>query len=357
PWRSCPTVHARRSRRCRASRWPRSGSHASSPGCFPAPGARQRRAGATGPRRWRSSACAPGSPGALPGRWRPAACGCRWVRRGRAGRRFASTPDRCLDRSHVDLAHGHHGVERALGHGGVGAGECFGQHPRRDLPRQAPAVLAPAAFALLAAIADDGVPVAVGLRLVVGRDLERERLALLEHRPSVQADAGDAQHGELDGEHVAGLAAGEIARRAMHRVHGAVGKGPGIEGGGAERVVVVPQADRVLRDHLAAPGGSCAIRISRPIGYCWRMAELDPTKPTASRARIETIVRRARGSLPAALVRRFIDAELLSQSAALALYAILSLAPLLLILVWLTSAIMPGARESLMQQVAQLGGT
>ena len=86
------------------------------------------------------------------------------------------------------------------------------------------------------------------------------------------------------------------------------------------------------------------------------MAELDPTKPTASRARIETIVRRARGSLPAALVRRFIDAELLSQSAALALYAILSLGPLLLILVWLTSAILPGAREALMQQIAQLGG-
>jgi len=87
------------------------------------------------------------------------------------------------------------------------------------------------------------------------------------------------------------------------------------------------------------------------------MAELDPTKPTASRARIESIVRRARGSLPAALLRRFIDAELLSQSAALALYAILSLAPLLLILVWLTSAILPGARESLTQQIAQLGGT
>ncbi|MDG6347543.1 YihY/virulence factor BrkB family protein [Luteimonas sp. 8-5] len=86
------------------------------------------------------------------------------------------------------------------------------------------------------------------------------------------------------------------------------------------------------------------------------MADLDPTKPTASRARIETIVRRARGSLPAALLRRFIDAELLSQSAALALYAILSLAPLLLILVWLTSAVLPGAREALMQQIAQLGG-
>ena len=95
------------------------------------------------------------------------------------------------------------------------------------------------------------------------------------------------------------------------------------------------------------------------------MAKLDPTKPTASRARsgkslrkpaIEAIVRRARGSLPAALLRRVIDVDLLAQSAALALYAILSLAPLLLILVWLTSAIMPGAQEALMQQIAQLGG-
>ena len=95
------------------------------------------------------------------------------------------------------------------------------------------------------------------------------------------------------------------------------------------------------------------------------MAKLDPTNPTSSRAlsgkslrkpAIEAIVRRARGSLPAALLRRFIDVDLLAQSAALALYAILSLAPLLLILVWLTSAIMPGAQEALMQQIAQLGG-
>ncbi|MDQ2701382.1 MAG: YihY/virulence factor BrkB family protein [Pseudomonadota bacterium] len=95
------------------------------------------------------------------------------------------------------------------------------------------------------------------------------------------------------------------------------------------------------------------------------MAKLDPTKPTAPRAEsgkslrkpaIEAMVRRARGSLPAALLRRFIDVDLLAQSAALALYAILSLAPLLLILVWLTSAIVPDAQEALMQQIAQLGG-
>jgi hypothetical protein len=41
------------------------------------------------------------------------------------------------------------------------------------LPRDAPLVFAPAALALLAAIADDGVPVAVGLLLIVGGDLER----------------------------------------------------------------------------------------------------------------------------------------------------------------------------------------
>ena len=94
-------------------------------------------------------------------------------------------------------------------------------------------------------------------------------------------------------------------------------------------------------------------------------AKLDPTKPTASRAEsgkslrkpaVEAMVRRARGSLPAALVRRFIDVDLLAQSAALAMYAVLSLAPLLLILVWLTSAILPGAQEALMRQIAQLVG-
>lgn len=97
-----------------------------------------------------------------------------------------------------------------------------------------------------------------------------------------------------------------------------------------------------------------------------RVAEkLDPTKPTASRAQsgkstrrpaVEALIRRARGSLPVALLRRFIDADLLSQSAALALYAILSLAPLLLILVWLASAIWPGAQEAVMQQIALLVG-
>lgn len=103
----------------------------------------------------------------------------------------------------------------------------------------------------------------------------------------------------------------------------------------------------------------------RPSARKKTAAKLDPTKPTAPRAQsgksmrkpaIEALVRRARGSLPAALLRRFIDVDLLPQSAALALYAVLSLAPLLLILVWLTSAILPGAQEALMQQIEVLVG-
>ena len=95
------------------------------------------------------------------------------------------------------------------------------------------------------------------------------------------------------------------------------------------------------------------------------VSRLDPTKPTAARARsgksmrkpaVEAMIRRAKGSLPAALLRRCIDVDLLSQAAALALYAVLSLAPLLLILVSLTSALLPGAEDALMRQIGQFAG-
>lgn len=94
--------------------------------------------------------------------------------------------------------------------------------------------------------------------------------------------------------------------------------------------------------------------------------KLDPTKPAAPREAsgrskrkpaVQAFIRRAQGSFAGALLRRFIDADLMTQSAALALYAILSLAPLLLLLVWLTSALLPGAQDAVMAQVAQLAGT
>src|SRR4051812_25151881 len=100
-------------------------------------------------------------------------------------------PYRGLDLRHIDLPHRHHrgegtfGDVAALGHG-------VGQDARGDLPRQPPFVLAPAACAFRAAIADDRVPVAVGLGLVVGGDLEGERLIVLEHVTAVEAEARHA---------------------------------------------------------------------------------------------------------------------------------------------------------------------
>lgn len=73
----------------------------------------------------------------------------------------------------------------------------------------------------------------------------------------------------------------------------------------------------------------------------------------------ESIKRRLQGlqdSLPAALARRFAEADLLAQAASLAFYALLSLAPLLVLLLWLTASI-PAAQDELISQIGQLAGT
>src|SRR4051812_7093104 len=84
-----------------------------------------------------------------------------------------SAAPRRLDRGDVDLPHAHHCIKRALPFAAAG-GERLGQYARSDLPGNAPPVLAPATRAFLPAIANDRVPVAVGLLLIVSGDLERE---------------------------------------------------------------------------------------------------------------------------------------------------------------------------------------
>src|SRR5215211_279679 len=106
-----------------------------------------------------------------------------------------SAPPRCLDRGDVDLLHRHHRLERTL---------CLvatrrkrvGERTRGDLPGKAPAILAPAARAFLTAVADDRVPVAVRLFLIVRRELEGKGLAVLERRAAVKTETGNAQNGE-----------------------------------------------------------------------------------------------------------------------------------------------------------------
>src|SRR4051794_12333267 len=72
---------------------------------------------------------------------------------------------------------------------------------------------------------DNGVPVAVGLLLIVGGDLERESFAMLERGTAVETDTWDARHREFHHQHVAGLAGGVVTGRAVDRAHGAVRKG------------------------------------------------------------------------------------------------------------------------------------
>jgi len=75
------------------------------------------------------------------------------------------------------------------------------------------------------------------------------------------------------------------------------------------------------------------------------------------RERLERLTQRLQDSLPAALLRRFIDADLLAHSAALSFYALVSLAPLLLLVLWLTASLYPSAQDALLVQIGALAGT
>ena len=101
--------------------------------------------------------------------------GRRWVNLG------LSAAPRRLDRGDVDFRHIHHRIKRAFGFSAAGR-HRLGQHTRRDLPGNAPFVLAPTARTFLTAIADDRLPVAIGFFLIVRRDLEGEGFGMFERR-------------------------------------------------------------------------------------------------------------------------------------------------------------------------------
>src|SRR5690606_31574743 len=177
-------------------------------------------------------------------------------RRGRASCCLA--PPGRLDRRDVDLAHLHHRLEGAPATLAAFS-QCLEQYVRRDLPGNAPAVLAPAALARLAAIADNGVPVAVGLLLVARRHLEGERLAMGEIGTAIQADTGYAEDIELDGDDVARLAGRIVGRCAIDVGAAAVGKDFAIEACCRLCVLVEPEAYPVP-DHGASPH-ICALTV------------------------------------------------------------------------------------------------
>ena len=77
-------------------------------------------------------------------------------------RTITSAAHRRFNGGNIDAPHRHHRFEGPLGGGRIGVRDDAGQRHWSDLPRHAPAVLAPAAGALAATIVDDGIPVAIG---------------------------------------------------------------------------------------------------------------------------------------------------------------------------------------------------
>src|SRR5581483_9824761 len=133
-----------------------------------------------------------------------------------------------------------------FGRCGVRVVEGVEKNAWRDLPGEAPPVLAPAAGALLAAVVDERVPVAVGLGLILGDHDEADRFVRPEVGASVEADELLAEHAELDRQLVPFFAAGKVRRRAVRGADMTVGKDRGVElRCVASLAVVEPKA----RDH------------------------------------------------------------------------------------------------------------
>lgn len=85
----------------------------------------------------------------------------------------------------------------------------------------------------------------------------------------------------------------------------------------------------------------------------------EPTQPIQERQRAQRRERRLarlKGSLPVALARRFVELDILTHAASLAFYALLSLAPLLVLLLWLTASLYGSAQDAIVEQVGALAG-
>lgn len=71
---------------------------------------------------------------------------------------------------------------------------------------------------------------------------------------------------------------------------------------------------------------------------------------------VQDLTERFQASLAGALLQRFAEAGLMTQAASLAFYALLSLAPLLVLLLWMTASMYPPAQQSLIDQIGELAG-
>src|SRR4051812_3551380 len=143
-----------------------------------------------------------------------------------------SAAERRLDCSDVYFPHCHHRIKRAFSFIATGR-HRVGQHTRRNLPRNAPLIFAPAAGTLLTAIADDSVPIAIGLSLIVSGDLERERFVMFERRTAVEADTRDTGNVEFDYKHISLLTGWVVTGGTVDGTDTALRKGLSIKMSGS----------------------------------------------------------------------------------------------------------------------------
>jgi len=80
------------------------------------------------------------------------------------------------------------------------------------------------------------------------------------------------------------------------------------------------------------------------------------TPATEPPSGVKALVARFQRSWTAELVRRFIDHDILALAAALSFYTTLSLAPLVVLVLWVTTALYPAAQEEFFRQVGLLVG-
>ncbi|WP_313457225.1 YihY/virulence factor BrkB family protein [Stenotrophomonas sp.] len=73
--------------------------------------------------------------------------------------------------------------------------------------------------------------------------------------------------------------------------------------------------------------------------------------------RLRKYVDRLERSFPAAVGKRFVEIDVLTQAASVSFYALLSMAPLLVLLLWLTASLYPPAQQALVGQIADVAGS
>ena len=116
-------------------------------------------------------------------------------------------------------------------------------------------------------------------RTPVRRDLEGKGLAVPELRAAVETETRNTQNGELHHQYIARLAARVVTGRLVNSGHFTIRKSGGVEARRLMRVLVEPEADRVLWLHvrvlLVPIRTNAAVPASNALGECATEASCD----------------------------------------------------------------------------------